>query len=133
MRGTTTIAPPMPVAGPSVRFDIAGYLEAMRDRDADRWSDFYAPDAQWLVYRHHNPPTDPSCMEGNVAVHAYLSQVCRSDRHLHVEDVVVGDSSVWMRRMVRLATGRMVIEHVHLSVSAGHIVREIDVCSWDYA
>jgi hypothetical protein len=132
MPGTTTIAAPTPVRLPTAPFDIAGLLEAMRDRDADRWSDFFASDAQWLVYRHHNPPADPVRLDGNVAVHSYLREVCESDEHLHVEDVVVGETSVWMRRMVRLATGRMVIEHVHLRVERGLITREIDVASWDY-
>jgi 3',5'-cyclic AMP phosphodiesterase CpdA len=122
----------MPTRAASQPFDIAGYLEAMRERDAGAWSDFFAPDAQWLVYRHHNPAFDPTRFDGNVAVHRYLRQVCDSDAHLHVEDVVVGDTSVWMRRMVRLGDGRMVIEHVHLKIEAGLIAREIDVASWDY-
>ena len=132
MPGTTTIAPP-PTAAPSQTFDIEGFLAAMRDRDAAAWSDFFTPDAQWLVYRHHDPPLDPTRIEGNVAVHDRLREVCGSDAHLHVEDVVVGATSVWMRRMVRLHTGRMVIEHVHLRIDEGRIVREIDVCSWDYS
>jgi hypothetical protein len=132
MPGTTTIAAPAPVRRPAAPFDIAGFLEAMRDRDADAWSDFFASDAQWLVYRHRNPPADPTRLDGNVAVHQHLCEVCASDAHLHVEDVVVGESSVWFRRMVRLSTGRMVIEHVHLRIDAGLIIREIDVASWDY-
>ena len=132
MPGTTTIAPP-PTGAPTQAFDIEGFLAAMRDRDAAAWSDYFAPDAQWLVYRHHNPPLDPSRVEGNVAVHDRLREVCESDAHLHVEDVVVGSASVWMRRMVRLTTGRMVVEHVHLRIDGGRIVREIDVCAWDYA
>ena len=132
MPGTTTIAPPAPAVRASEPFDISAYLDALRERDADAWSDFFAPDAQWLVYRHHNPPADPTRIDGNVAVHERLREVCESDVHLHVEDVVVGERSVWMRRMVRLGSGRMVIEHVHLSIDGGRIVREIDVCSWDY-
>jgi hypothetical protein len=129
MPGTTTIAAPMPVRQPSEPFDVGGFLEAMRDRDAAAWSDYFAPNAQWLVYRHQSPPVDPTRVDGNVAVHERLRAVCESDVHLHIEDLVVGEASVWMRRMVRLSTGRMVIEHVHLRIDGGRIVREIDVCS----
>jgi hypothetical protein len=116
-----------------VAFDAAGLLAAMRARDAAAWSDYYAPDAQWLVYRHRDPPVDPVRIDGNLAVHSRLREVCASDAHVHVEDLVVADESLWMRRMVRLHTGEMVIEHVHLRIMDGRIVREIDVCSWDYA
>jgi hypothetical protein len=133
MPGTTTIAAPTPVRRPGQQFDVAGLLQAIRDRDADAWSDYFAPDAQWLVYRHHNPPVDPARIDGNLAVHERLQAVCESDVHLHVEDLTVGETSVWMRRMVRLGTERMIIEHVHLRIDGGRIVREIDVCSWDYA
>jgi ketosteroid isomerase-like protein len=133
MPGSTTIAPPMPVQRGTTPFDLDGFFMAMRRRDADAWSDCFAPDAQWLVYRHHNPAVDPVHIEGNVAVHGYLREVCDSDAHLHVEDVVSGNSSVWFRRMVRLGNGRMVIEHVHLRIDGGLITREIDVASWDYA
>jgi hypothetical protein len=132
MPGTTTIAAPTPVRQPSEPFDVAGFLDAMSARDAARLSDYFTPDAQWLVYRHRNPPVDPSRIDGNLAVHERLRAVCESDVHLHVEDLVAGESSVWMRRMVRLGTGRMVVEHVHLKIDGGRIVREIDVCSWDY-
>jgi hypothetical protein len=132
MQGTTTIAPARPITRSSEPFDIEGFLEAMRRRDADGWTDYFAPDAQWLVYRHRDPPSDPGRIDGQVAVRERLRAVCESDVHLHVEDVVVGEGSVWMRRMVRLGNGRMVIEHVHLGVEGGRILREIDVCSWDY-
>ena len=113
-------------------FDVEGFLEAMRNKDADAWSDYYAPDAEWLEYRHHNPPHDPRRRDGNVRIHDFLREICADDRHLHVEDLLSGEDSVWFRRMIRLADGRMVIEHVHLRVAGGRITREIDVESWDY-
>jgi hypothetical protein len=135
MPGTTTIAPSRPAQADAAdaRLDVAGLLRAMRARDAAAWSDYFAADAQWLVYHHHDPPIDPIRLEGNVSVHERLSEICGSDAHLHIEDLVVGDGSIWLRRMMRLGSGEMVIEHVHLRLVGGRIVREIDVCSWDYA
>lgn len=133
MPGTTTL---MNTSLPQQRsggFDLEGLLEAMRNKDADAWSDYFAPDAEWLEYRHHNPPRDPRRMEGNVTIHEFLREVCADERHMHVEDLVAGDDSIWFRRMIRLADGRMLIEHVHLHISEGVITREIDVDAWDYA
>ena len=132
MPGTTTIAALMPATRGDLPFDLDGLFTAMRQRNADAWSDYFAPDAQWLIYRHRNPAADPVWMDGNVAIHRYLREVCASDVHLHVEDVASASTSIWYRRMVRLETGRMVIEHVHLRVDGGLIAREIDVASWDY-
>lgn len=133
MPGTDTLTQQLPQQRRSSTFDVDGFLGAVRAKDADAWSDFYAPDAEWLEYRHHNPPLDPQRREGNVSIHGFLKDVCSDDRHLHVEDLVVGEGSVWFRRMARLGDGRMMIEHVHLRIDAGLIVREIDVEAWDYA
>ena len=116
----------------AAEFDVAGFVAAMRSRDAGSWADFFAADAEWLSYRHSKPARDPQLRIGNLTIHDYLKDVCASDAHLHVEDLVTSDDSVWFRRMVRLGDGRMLIEHVHLRHSDGRITREIDVESWDF-
>jgi len=133
MPGTTTLMTKFPQQRAGADFDLDGFLEAMRNKDPDTWSDYFAPDAEWLEYRHHNPPRDPRRLAGNVSIHEFLREVCADNRHMHVEDLVAGPDSIWFRRMIRLDDNRMVIEHVHLHVDGGVITREIDVDSWDYA
>ena len=38
------------------RFDFAGFRTALEARDVAHWLPFYADDAEWLEYRHTNPP-----------------------------------------------------------------------------
>lgn len=134
MPGTSTLTrePPQQRRSNASSFDAGRFVDAMRTRDADAWADFFAPDAEWLEYRHHNPPRDPQRREGNVSIHEFLKSVCADNRYLHVEDLVAGEESVWFRRMVRRDDDRMMIEHVHLRIENGLIAREIDVESWDY-
>ena len=134
MPGTTSlIATSLPQQRAGSEFDLDGFLEVMRNKDPDAWSDYFAPDAEWLEYRHHEPPHDPRRLEGNVSIHQFLCEICADERHMHVEDLVAGPESIWFRRMVRMADDRMEIEHVHLHIDNGVITREIDVDSWDYA
>lgn len=133
MPGTTTLTRKLPHQRAATSgFDVAGLVDAMRTKDPDAWVDFYAPDAEWLEYRHHNPPQDPQRREDNRTIHAFVTEMCKENRSLHVEDLVAGEDSVWFRRMVRHEDGRMMIEHVHLRIEDGLIAREIDVESWDY-
>lgn len=132
MPGSMTLPTSFPRQPQATDFDADRFRQAVRDKDADAWSNFFAADAEWLEYRDLQPPQDPKCRRGNLEIHRFLTDLCDSEHHLHVEDLVVGKDAVWFRMMVRLEDGRMVIEHVHLRIVNGLIQREIDVEAWDY-
>ena len=116
-----TIVPPR-------TFDMAGFCAAVRSKDADRWSDYFDEDAEWLEFRHDQPPSHPHRMAGNIAIHAMLRSLCAQDFGLSVEDAVVSGANVWFRLALTRPDGSRVLEHIHLSVADnGLIHRQTDV------
>ncbi len=45
-------------------FDRDDFLDAFRSKDLQRWAGWYAEDAEWIEYRHQNPPRNPHVMRG---------------------------------------------------------------------
>lgn len=89
------------------RFDFDAFRAALEGRDVERWLPFYADDAEWLEYRHTNPPRSPNVMRGHARRRA--RGVPRSGRR----------------------GGRRIIENVIVDHRDGRIVRQVEVEAWD--
>ena len=45
-------------------FDFRAFKHAFETQDLEKWIGFYAADADWIEYRHNNPPHSPNRMVG---------------------------------------------------------------------
>jgi len=61
-------------------FDYDAYRAAFEAKDVARWLAFYAEDAEWVEYRHSDPPRAPNVMRGSgeTAPSSNGSRRCRS-------------------------------------------------------
>ncbi|MGZ4653418.1 nuclear transport factor 2 family protein [Oryzihumus sp.] len=126
------MAPHQQTIIPPRTFDLQGFTAAVRAKDADRWSDYFDEDAEWLEFRHDQPPSHPHRMQGNIAIHAGLRSVCAGDYGMEVEDTAMSGSNVWFRLVLTRPDGSRVLEHVHLALADnGLIHRQTDVEAWD--
>ena len=112
-------------------FDFAAYRDAVERLDAERWLAFYADDAEWLEYRHANPPRSPNVMRGEAAIGEFVRGIAAAGIGLAIEREVVDDCRAAYMLTATLGDGRIVIENVILDHRDGLITRQIDVEAWD--
>jgi SnoaL-like domain len=113
-------------------FDFAAFRSAFASQDADAWISFYAPDAEWIEYRHTHPPRAPHRMVGHSEIKDFLSRIKRSKVALSVSDEVIGPTRAAFCVTCTLPDGvRRIIEHVIIHYSGGKIIRQVDVEAWD--
>lgn len=113
-------------------FDFPAYREAFTTQNVDTWISFYAPGAEWVEYRHTNPPRSPNRMTGRSEIKAFLSRVKDSDVSLSITDEVTGPERAAFCVTVVLADGvRRIIEHVIIHYRDGMIYSQVDVEAWD--
>jgi hypothetical protein len=112
-------------------FDLPGLRHAIEAKDADRWLAFFAEDAEWLEYRHADPPARPNRMRGREEIGAFLRRVAEMPVALSVEAMVGAGDAAAYRLWADLPDRRRVVEQVMLELRAGKIVRQIDVEAWD--
>lgn len=112
-------------------FDFAAYRDAVERLDVERWSAFYADDAEWLEYRHANPPRAPNVMRGAATIREFLRGIAAAGITLTIERPVVDERRVAYMLTATLGDGRRVIENVILDHIAGRIIRQVDVEAWD--
>jgi ketosteroid isomerase-like protein len=113
------------------RFDFHAFRAALEGRDVARWLPFYAEDAEWLEYRHTNPPRSPNVMRGHAEISRFLEDVARSELKLAISNEVLGDGRAAFTITVTRAGGRRIIENVILDHRDGRIVRQVEVEAWD--
>ncbi len=116
---------------PSDVFDLARYRAAVEAKDARRWGAFFHEDAEWLQYRHADPPARPNRLQGRAAITAFLERVAAAPISLALEAAIVADDAAAYRLWVDLGDGRRIVEHVMLELRDGRISRQIDVEAWD--
>ncbi len=114
-------------------FDYAAYRAAFESQDVSRWLAFYADDAEWLEYRHFDPPQAPNVMRGKEQIGAFLKRVAEMGLEIELSREVLGDERIAFACLVTLADGRQILEHVIAEVRDGLIVRHVDVEAWDPA
>jgi hypothetical protein len=112
-------------------FDFAAFKQAFVTQDVARWAGFFEDNAEWIEYRHSNPPHSPRRMTGKAQIEAFLSQVKASNVCLAIEDEVVGPTRAAFRVWCTLPGGKRIIEHVILHLAGGRIARQVDVEAWD--
>lgn len=113
-------------------FDFDAYKQAFVSQDVDEWITFYAPDAEWMEYRHTDPPRAPHRMVGQPDIKAFLSRVKASNVSLAITDEILGPTRAAFCVTCTLPDGvRRIIEHVIIHYSNGKITRQVDVEAWD--
>jgi ketosteroid isomerase-like protein len=112
-------------------FDFDAYRAAFEAKDVARWLTFYADDAEWIEYRHTDPPRAPNVMRGSGEIGAFLARVAAMPIGLELSREVLGDERIAFACTVDLGEGRQIIEHVIADVRDGRIVRHVDVEAWD--
>ena len=112
-------------------FDFPAFREALLARDVERWLSFYSPHAEWLEYRHADPPRSPNVMRGREQIGTFLRGVARSPITMAIENEVVDETGAAFTLTVSFDDGRRIIENVIVEHRGGLIVRQIDVEAWD--
>ena len=112
-------------------FDFTAFRAALETRDVARWLPFYADDAEWLEYRHANPPRSPHVMRGREEIGRFLEEVAASRIELSISNEVLGDARAAFTITVERADGRLIIENVIVDHRDGRIVRQLEVEAWD--
>lgn len=113
-------------------FDFDAFKQAFISQDVDRWVAFYAPDAEWIEYRHTNPPHAPNRMVGQSDIKAFLTRVKASNISFAITDEILGPTRAAFCVTCTLSDGaRRIIEHVIIHYSNGKITRQVDVEAWD--
>ncbi len=112
-------------------FEYAAFRRAFETQDVDAWLAFYADDAEWIEYRHTNPPRSPNRMAGRAQIGAFLGRVKAIGLQLALSNEVLGNDRAAFCVTCTLPDGKRIIEHVILHHAGGKIVRQVDVEAWD--
>ena len=112
-------------------FDFASFKQAFETQDVERWLAFYDDQAEWLEYRHKNPPRAPNRMIGKDAISAFLHRVKGSNVRLSLSDEVIGPTRAAFCVTCTLPNGNRIIENVIVHHKHGKIIRQVDVEAWD--
>ncbi|MEY2515571.1 MAG: hypothetical protein QOJ89_2929 [bacterium] len=112
-------------------FDFAAYRAAFEAKDVVSWLAFYADDAQWLEYRHSDPPRAPNVMRGRAEIGAFLERVAALALTIELSREVVGEERIAFACLVTFDDGKQILEHVIADLRDGLIVRHVDVEAWD--
>ena len=112
-------------------FPYTAYRAAFEAKDVSRWLAFYADDAEWIEYRHTDPPRAPNIMRGRAEIGAFLERVAAAPLTLALDSEVLGPDRIAFACTVTFSDGKRIIEHVIAHVRDGLIVRHVDVEAWD--
>jgi hypothetical protein len=113
-------------------FNFPAFKQAFTSQDIDAWISFYAPDAEWIEYRHTHPPRAPNRMKGLPDIKAFLLGVKDSGVTLSISDEVIGPTRAAFCVVCTLSDGvRRIIEHVIIHYTGDKITRQVDVEAWD--
>ena len=111
-------------------FDFAAFKDAFERKDAERWAEFYAEDAEWIEYKPSAPPRDPVRMVGRERIAEFIASLEKSDIEITLADEVLGSERAALS-VVTLPDGKRVFEHTTVHIEDGRIVRQVDVEAWD--
>jgi hypothetical protein len=113
-------------------FDVATLQRGHSERDAELLIDLYADDAEVVVIDQKHPPSRPLVLEGREAILAFLHELCDSDIHLDVGDVVLGDDRVALHVAWWYPDGTQALSSEVLELDeGGRIQRETIVQAFD--
>ena len=112
-------------------FSWTEYRAAFEAKDVARWLAFYSEDAEWVEYRHTDPPRSPNVMRGREEIGAFIERVAEMPLTLELGNEVLGEERIAFACTVTFTEGDRIIEHVIADVRDGRIVRQVDVEAWD--
>jgi hypothetical protein len=112
-------------------FDFGAYKTAVETLNIDAWCSFYAANAEWVSYRHTNPPRDPHILTGSAQIKEFLNRVKANEVRLSISDEVLNPQRSAFCVTCTLPSGYRVIEHVIIHHPEGRITRQVDVEAWD--
>ena len=108
-------------------FDFSAFRDVFEHKDAHRWVQFYADDAEWIEYKPSAPPRDPLRMIGRKRIAEFIAALERSD----IKNEVLGRERATFSVDVTLPDGKRVYEHTIIQFEEGKIARQVDVEAWD--
>ena len=112
-------------------FDFAAFKDAFELKDAERWAQFYAEDAEWIEYKPSAPPRHPVRIVGRERIARFLASLESSDIEIALADEVLGEGRTAFSVDVTLPGGKRVFEHTIVHIEDGRIARQVDVEAWD--
>jgi ketosteroid isomerase-like protein len=112
-------------------FDFDAYRAAFEAKDVAPWLAFYADDAEWLEYRHSDPPRAPSVMRGKAEIGAFLERVAALPLTIELSREVLAADRIAFACLVTFDDGKQILEHVIADLREGRIVRHVEVEAWD--
>ena len=112
-------------------FDFSAFRDAFERKDAHRWVQFYADDAEWIEYKPSAPPRDPLRMIGRKRIAEFIAALKRSDIKISLSNEVLGRERAAFSVDVTLPDGKRVYEHTIIQIEEGKIARQVDVEAWD--
>ena len=77
------------VAAAESSFDFNAFKAAFERQDLEAWSSFYSDNAEWVSYRHINPPRSPHILAGREQIEAVLKRLKASEVQLSLSDEVL--------------------------------------------
>ena len=116
-----------------VPFDFSAYKLAFEAKDAVRWIEFFADDAEWNEYRNQDPPARPRQIRGKAEIRRYVESLARGSPSRTIESEVISGDRVAFRTWTVLLGGQRIVEHVILEIIDGKISKQVDVEAWDLA
>ena len=114
-------------------FDFSAYKLAFEAKDALRWIEFFADDAEWIEYRNQDPPSRPRHIHGKAEIQRYVESLARGSPSRTIESEVISTDRVAFRTWTALLGGQWIVEHVILEIVDGKISKQVDVEAWDLA
>ena len=112
---------------PKPEFDFSAFKDAFKRKDARKWAEFYAEDAQWIEYKPSASPRNPVRMIGRERIAAFLSSREESDIEISLSDEVLGRERAAFSVDVILPDGKRVFEHTIVHTEDGKIAHQVDV------
>jgi ketosteroid isomerase-like protein len=113
------------------KFEFVAFKDAFERKDAARWVEFYAEDAQWIEYKPSAPPRAPIRMIGKSQIEEFVEAVSRSNLEITLADEVVGEERAAFSVTCTFPDGRRVYEQVIVQLEDAKIARQVDVEAWD--
>jgi ketosteroid isomerase-like protein len=104
-----------------LEFDYSAFKDAFERKDAERWAQFYADDAEWIEYKPSAPPRDPVRMSGRERIAEFMASLAQTELEITLADEVLGDARVAFSVDITLPDGRRVFEHTIMHIEDGRI------------
>ena len=112
-------------------FDLDGFRAVVEARDVERWTAFYDADAEWIEYRHADPPRAPNVMRGHDVIRRFVEGVAAAPLRIDTGNPVLDERRAAFTLTVTREDGRRIVENVILEHRDGLVTRQIDVEAWD--